>query len=154
MGEWLSWWARGSEQCTNCEWRTERAILLHWSILIIISKCYVPNISPPNPSSLYRSPLVFLEYTVGAFVIYNGKKTKNGCTCCISSATKSENIYGVEEMNHDVSDYSSNSELQPEPTPQTPKRKKIQNGARWAGVRATTKSSGETGEVKGPHPVG
>lgn len=30
-------------------------------------------------------------------------------------------IYGVEEINHDVSYYS---ELQPEPTPQTPKRKK------------------------------
>ena len=64
MGELLSEGKRTmpNDVITNCEWRTGRDILLHWYTLIIISKWYVPYISPPIQ------------------VVYSGLLGWHGCT--------------------------------------------------------------------------
>jgi hypothetical protein len=86
---------------------------------------------------IYQSTLAYLECTVRAWVIYNGKKTKtNRCTCCVSIAIKSgwnRLMVGMKWI------MTSDSE-----PPQ-----KSQNGAPWSVACSTTKLNGETAESKG-----
>jgi hypothetical protein len=101
--------------------REEHSFVLVYSNYILYMVCTLYQTTKSKQS--YQSTLTYLrEHSV----IYNDKRTKtNGCTRCVSAATRYEGkTTQMEEMNHDVSDdSSSDSEPHPEPSPLRPESK-------------------------------